>query len=65
VLGGPLLALAHLVQVLARQPEASPLSAREVVTTGVITDAHPVAAGEMWTTEIRGLPLGGLRITFE
>jgi 2-oxo-3-hexenedioate decarboxylase len=65
VLGSPLLALAHLVQVLANQPEASPLVAGEVVTTGVITDAHPVAAGEVWTTEIRGLPLPGLRITFE
>ena len=65
VLGSPLFALAHLVQVLAGQPEAAPLSAGEVVTTGVITDAHPVAAGETWTTEIRGLPLPGLRITFE
>jgi 2-keto-4-pentenoate hydratase len=65
VLGSPLLALAHLVQVLAGQPGACPLSAGEVVTTGVITDAHRVAAGEMWTTEIRGLPLPGLRITFE
>ena len=42
----PLLALAHLIQALARQPEAPPLSAGEIVTTGVITDAHPVAAGE-------------------
>jgi 2-oxo-3-hexenedioate decarboxylase len=65
VLGSPLLALAHLVHVLASQPEAAPLSAGEIVTTGAITDAHPVAAGEMWTTEIRGLPLPGLRITFE
>jgi 2-keto-4-pentenoate hydratase len=65
VLGSPLFALAHLVQVLASQPEAPPLSADEVVTTGVITDAHPVATGETWTTEIRGLPLPGFRITFE
>ena len=60
----PLLALAHLIQALARQPEAPPLSAGEIVTTGVITDAHPVAAGETWTTELRGLPLPGLRLTF-
>ena len=65
VLGSPLLALAHLVQVLAGQPESPPLCAGEVVTTGVITDAHPVAAGETWTTTIRGLPLPGLRITFQ
>ena len=58
-------ALAHLVQVLADQPEAVPPSAGEVVTTGVITDAHLGAAGGTWSTEIGGLPLPGLRITFE
>jgi len=64
VLGSPLLALAHLVQVLASHPQAPPLRAGEIVTTGVITDAHPVVAGETWTTEILGLPLPGLRLTF-
>src|SRR5215471_7366979 len=53
VLGSPLLALAHLVQVLSSQPDVRPLSAGEIVTTGVITEIHPVAAGETWTTEIR------------
>ncbi len=65
VLGSPLLALAHLVNLLSRQPEAPPLTAGEVVTTGVLTDAHPVAAGEAWHTELAGLPLKGLRISFE
>ena len=55
VLGRPLLALAHLIRVLASQLDAPPLSAGEMVTTGVIADAHPVAAGEIWTTDIRGL----------
>jgi 2-keto-4-pentenoate hydratase len=64
VLGSPLLALAHLVEVLSSQPEAPPLLAGEIVTTGVITDAHPVAVGETWSTELHGLPLGGLRIAF-
>jgi 2-oxo-3-hexenedioate decarboxylase len=64
VLGSPLLALAHLVRVLARQPWAA-LAAGEVVTTGVLTDAHPVAAGERWSTEISGLPLAGLTLRFE
>jgi 2-oxo-3-hexenedioate decarboxylase len=64
VLGSPLLALAHLVTALAGQPEAPPLAAGEIVTTGVLTDAHPVAAGETWSTEVRGLPLPGLRIIF-
>jgi 2-keto-4-pentenoate hydratase len=65
VLGSPLLSLGHLVELLGKQPEAAPLGAGEIVTTGVLTDAHPVAAGESWHTEISGLPLKGLRISFE
>jgi 2-oxo-3-hexenedioate decarboxylase len=64
VLGSPLLSLAFLVELLGRQPEAPPLAAGEIITTGVLTDAHPVVAGEAWHTEIRGLPLNGLKIKF-
>lgn len=64
VLGSPLSALAHLVELLARQPWAPPLSAGEIVSTGTLTDAHPVAPGETWRTELIGLPLAGLRLRF-
>lgn len=64
VLGSPLLALAHLVEVLARQPEAPALAAGEIITTGVLTDAHAVKPGETWTTSIDGLPLHALTVTF-
>lgn len=64
VLGSPLLALAHLVEVLAKQPQSPPLAAGEVITTGTLTDAHPVVPGETWSTEIRGLPLHGLTVVF-
>ena len=64
VLGSPLNALGFLVNVLKKQPEAPALAAGEVITTGVLTDAHPVAAGEAWRTELAGLPLRGLRVTF-
>jgi 2-keto-4-pentenoate hydratase len=64
VLGSPLLALAHVVELLKRQPGAPPLAAGEIVTTGVLTDAHPVLAGDAWHTEIRGLPLAGLKLSF-
>jgi 2-oxo-3-hexenedioate decarboxylase len=64
VLGSPLLALAHFVGVLARQPSAPALSAGEIISTGVLTDAHAVTAGETWTTSLRGLPLAGLTVTF-
>jgi 2-oxo-3-hexenedioate decarboxylase len=61
VLGGPLLSLAYLVELLKKRPDA-PLRAGEIITTGVLTDAHPVAPGETWRTEVTGLQ--GLRITF-
>ena len=62
VLGSPLTALGFLVDVLKRQPEAPPLAAGEVITTGVLTDAHPVAPGETWRTELTGLR--GLTLLF-
>jgi len=64
VLGSPLAALGHLVELLAKQPEAPPLGAGEIISTGTLTDAHPVAPGETWSTEIRGLPLPGLQLLF-
>jgi 2-oxo-3-hexenedioate decarboxylase len=64
VLGSPLAALAHLVELLARQPDAPPLAAGEIVTTGVITDAHPVAPGERWSTRLTGVAVAGLHIEF-
>ncbi|HEV2431171.1 MAG TPA: decarboxylase, partial [Burkholderiales bacterium] len=64
VLGSPLISLGYLVDLLEKQPEAEPLREGEIITTGVLTDAHPVAPGETWRTEISGLPLKGLTITF-
>lgn len=64
VLGSPLLALGYLVELLNKQPLAPPLAAGEIVSTGTLTDAHPVAPGETWRTEIAGLPLPGLEISF-
>jgi 2-keto-4-pentenoate hydratase len=64
VLDSPLAALAYLVEVLSRQG-ARPLAAGEIVTTGVITDAHPVKPGETWSTRLSGLPLAGLTLEFE
>ncbi|MGH8745344.1 MAG: 2-keto-4-pentenoate hydratase [Burkholderiales bacterium] len=65
VLDSPLEALAFLVEVLAQQADAPPLGAGEIVTTGTLTDAHPIAPGETWSTAFEGLPLNGLRVSFE
>jgi len=64
VLDSPLYALAHLVELLAIQPDFEPLRAGEIVSTGTLTDAHPVAPGETWSTAFEGLPLKGLKVSF-
>ena len=65
VLDSPLLALAHFVKVLQGQSDAPPLQGGELVSTGTLTDAHPVAPGETWRTRITGLPFPGLTVHFE
>jgi 2-oxo-3-hexenedioate decarboxylase len=64
VLGSPLAAIAHLVAVLARQPKYAPLQAGEIVTTGTITTAQSIRAGESWRTEFHGIALPGLSVRF-
>jgi 2-keto-4-pentenoate hydratase len=65
VLDSPLLALAHLVELLAMQPDFDNLHAGEIVSTGTLTDAHPVSPGETWSTAFEGLPLAGLTVKFK
>lgn len=64
VLGGPLSALRHLVNLLATDEVNPPLAAGEIVTTGTLTRAFPVAAGETWRTRLAGIPIDGLEIRF-
>ena len=64
VLGNPLLAVAHLMEIIERQPQSQPLRAGELVTTGTITAAHSVRAGECWRTEVKGIGLPGLTVEF-
>ena len=65
VLDSPLLALAHLIEILAAQSEFPPLAAGEIISTGTMTDAAPVAPGETWSTEIAGIALPGLTVRYE
>ncbi len=62
--GGPLSALAHLVREIADDPSAPALQPGEIVSTGTLTRALPVAGGEAWTTELSGLPLEGIAVKF-
>ena len=65
VLDSPLLALAHLVEVLGAQTDFPQLAAGEIVSTGTLTDAAPVAPGETWSTQFEGNELSGMTIGFE
>ena len=64
VLDSPLLSLAFLVDLLAEQKDSPPLAAGEIISTGTLTDAHPVQAGETWTTDLHGFAARGLEIEF-
>lgn len=63
VLDSPANALAHLRDVLASQSLFPSLAAGEVVTTGTVTDAWPVAKGEVWSSDYGSLPVRGLTLT--
>jgi 2-oxo-3-hexenedioate decarboxylase len=65
VLDSPLLALRHLVELLAADPHNPPLRAGEIVSTGTLTLAMPVNAGDTWTTTVRGIPLENITLRLE
>jgi 2-oxo-3-hexenedioate decarboxylase len=64
VLDGPLRALRHFLELLARDTIHPPVAAGEIVTTGTLTRALPVASGETWSTILRGIDLAGVRVRF-
>jgi 2-oxo-3-hexenedioate decarboxylase len=62
VLDGPVSAIRHLLDVLAADPAQPPLVAGEIVTTGTMTRALPLAPGQTWSTVLRGVDLKGARL---
>ncbi len=64
VLGGPVTALRYLVEAIASEAQGARLQAGELVTTGTLTDAYPVAPGDIWSTGFEGIDLAGLRLGF-
>jgi 2-oxo-3-hexenedioate decarboxylase len=65
VLGSPLLALRHLVDLLADDPHNPPLRAGDTISTGTLTLAMPIGAGETWTTKVSGIRLEEIALRFE
>ena len=62
VLGSPLNAMRHLAAVVAEQGAAAAIAPGEIVTTGTLTLAYPIRAGETWSYTVDGLPLPGFTI---
>jgi 2-oxo-3-hexenedioate decarboxylase len=61
-LGGPLAALAYLVDTLERQPGAERLAGGELVTTGTLTGIPFVNSGQRWKAAFAGAGLGELEV---
>lgn len=64
VLDSPLSALRHLVIMLSKDSHNPPVAADEIISTGTLTKAMPVAAGETWTTKVAGIPLEDIGLRF-
>ena len=64
-LGSPLKAVGHLIRVIAKQPHASALQSGEMVTTGTLTAALPICPGQTWSTNLKGIALSGITVSFE
>jgi 2-oxo-3-hexenedioate decarboxylase len=65
VLDSPLLALRSLVELLAGDTHNPPLRAGEIISTGTLTLAMPVSAGESWTAKVSGILLEEIALRFE
>jgi len=64
VLGSPIKALRHLLELLESDRLNAPLQAGEIVTTGTLTRALPIEDGDVWSTQLSGIGLRGLRVRF-
>lgn len=64
VLGSPMNAVIHLIDVLSRQPHLPQLKANELVTTGTLTAALPVKHDQRWSTLLAGIALPGISVSF-
>ena len=64
VLGNPLAAVQHLMQVITAQSPQQSLQANELITTGTVTSAYSVQPGQTWQTTLQGIELAGLSVAF-
>jgi 2-oxo-3-hexenedioate decarboxylase len=62
-LRSPASCLAELAVAIARQPDAEPLAAGELISSGTLTTSQPIAAAETWRAEVEGIDLAPLTVT--
>jgi 2-keto-4-pentenoate hydratase len=65
VLGSPINAVAHLIDILSKQTLAPTIKAGELVTTGTLTSAQPICAGQTWSTKLEGISLPSITAYIE
>ena len=61
-LRNPAACLGELASAIPLQPGGEPLAAAELVSTGTLTTAQPVAGGEQWSVEADGIALAPLDV---
>ncbi len=61
-LRSPALCLAELATARGRHPDATPLSAGDLVSSGTLTDSQLIHADERWSTHVEGLDVAPLTL---
>jgi 2-oxo-3-hexenedioate decarboxylase len=61
-LRSPALCLGELAAGIARQRDAEPLAAGELISSGTLTTSFSIAAGETWSATVEGLDLAPLTL---
>lgn len=64
VVDSPAVALGHIADLIAADPDATPLTAGELITTGTLTAAPDIAAGASYRVQVSGLKLPELTLHF-
>ena len=62
-LRSPALCLGELASAIAKRSPEEPLAGGELVSSGSLTEAPPIAPGETWTASLEGIDLSDLTLT--
>jgi 2-keto-4-pentenoate hydratase len=61
-LRSPALCLAELAAAIARRPDAAPLAAGELISSGTLTTSRLIAPGERWSAAVNGIDLAAVAL---